>query len=1115
MKKLMCLAVAVLAAGIGFADTLTWTGGGASNNFNDPVNWGGKTPASGDTLSVTAAAGTVLTLVNDLEDGFQVAGLVFGSGGAVELSGNKLALTPSSEGYVWKSSCAVTNACPLELVSGDCKFYTGAARVRMDGVISGAGKLVKVGSKNHLSQITLTQANTYTGSTQIDAGIIEVLNDYALGSDTNQEVYVSLQCGSQSYDGMATLLVSTDNFYYPIRLAEGTSTSGWFGNTWAGSQVNTFRAKVKFWNRIYGGYFTFAAAGGGYEPKATIKDYAPAIGPHYFYGPVDVTGLKLYTGEKVHFYGAVTNRLANLAFPSYSFTAQPVFYNSANEFNGTIIPGSRAYVYAQADNVLNGAVLSPSNNDYSRYYLQGYDQVVDRVSGGAFSSTSTGTRMIDGGSGSATLTMKATADASATAIFINKMSIVYDPQGDFTYACISNRASTMTGTITVKGGTFRTEAGHTFKNVTNLVVTAGTLAIANTTVSAFSGVKAISLGAAACLDLTAAATPFSSSVIDADIAEGGKIALAADETALNLKSVVYANHGVGVGYYTGADGIEGAKKVDWIEGSGKLYVASSTVGVEPAGWQGPEGSEGTSVGTAANWDFAGALERMNDYSLIATFATAGTTATVDRAVNWAGIRFETPNADSFTLLKGNDGANVALGGRGIETALRSEAGVYRIEAPVTIAAPQTWKLGDKTTLDVAGGLMNADVPGVQSITRPMGGKLILRGNEASTYTGNLYLHGLVDAYGDDPFGPGAENGGRVYFYGGDNPAQNKDYITFYGDVTVTKPFTLYGNWQNNPIRFAGSSQTVTFEDEVSWGGRCLMGAACNIVFNGGGMVNNMPIYQTQGGTVGKIIFAGKPYTIDFESSETRFVHIHFNVASNKVNWIKGYYAQHIFFGVDWALYEGNTKVYLQNTASYGTSSLDLCGHSQRADYAAGNSLKCWFTNSAEAATMYMDGRTSITNLTEFRGPFNLSKAGASLYAMGSATTCVTNTSTGFLEVKGGTMVFRAGSSWAGTDVRIDASADANDAVLSLEDGNALARKAELTMTDGATKRAKLELAAGTVQKVRTLTINGQMLYGGTTYGSSQSDAAVKDDVHFSGTGVLYVSHPSGALLLIR
>ena len=51
--------------------------------------------------------------------------------------------------------------------------------------------------------------------------------------------------------------------------------------------------------------------------------------------------------------------------------------------------------------------------------------------------------------------------------------------------------------------------------------------------------------------------------------------------------------------------------------------------------------------------------------------------------------------------------------------------------------------------------------------------------------------------------------------------------------------------------------------------------------------------------------------------------------------------------------------------------------------------------------------------------------------------------------------------------------------------------------------------------VYTLEINGAMMPGGRTYGSSASSAAVKDDVHFSGTGVLRVKYPCGLRVILR
>lgn len=163
----------------------------------------------------------------------------------------------------------------------------------------------------------------------------------------------------------------------------------------------------------------------------------------------------------------------------------------------------------------------------------------------------------------------------------------------------------------------------------------------------------------------------------------------------------------------------------------------------------------------------------------------------------------------------------------------------------------------------------------------------------------------------------------------------------------------------------------------------------------------------------------------------------------------------------------------------------------------------------------MAGRTDATNYGPFTGAFNLSKGGPSRYEMGGADGPVVNGSTGYLEVTGGTLAFSAGSSWARSeDIRVDASASGLDAVLSLGDGAALSRTAVLTMADGASARARLDLADGVSAYVRHLFLNGREAHGGRTYGSSQSPAAVKDDVHFSGAGTLYV-RGTGSVLLIR
>ena len=63
--------------------------------------------------------------------------------------------------------------------------------------------------------------------------------------------------------------------------------------------------------------------------------------------------------------------------------------------------------------------------------------------------------------------------------------------------------------------------------------------------------------------------------------------------------------------------------------------------------------------------------------------------------------------------------------------------------------------------------------------------------------------------------------------------------------------------------------------------------------------------------------------------------------------------------------------------------------------------------------------------------------------------------------------------------------------------------------------AKLNLASGVNEAVRYLLLGTSQKRAGT-YGSSSSAAAVKDDAHFSGAGILTVLHDkSGTLFRVQ
>ena len=99
-----CLGLAItpvagsLFATTASAATLTWTGGGASNNWSDAGNWGGAAPAPGDDL-IFAGVTKLTTNFNDFAAGSVFKSISFASGaGAFTLNGNAIHLGVGASG---------------------------------------------------------------------------------------------------------------------------------------------------------------------------------------------------------------------------------------------------------------------------------------------------------------------------------------------------------------------------------------------------------------------------------------------------------------------------------------------------------------------------------------------------------------------------------------------------------------------------------------------------------------------------------------------------------------------------------------------------------------------------------------------------------------------------------------------------------------------------------------------------------------------------------------------------------------------------------------------------------------------------------------------------------
>ena len=177
-----------------------WSGGGADGNWSTLANWaGGTAPAAGDLLLFPGGV-TNVTTTNDLTPGiviskilvtgagYSLAGnaITLQSGGLSDSGGSAAVFLPitlgAAESLINSSSGTLTLSGGIDQ-NGFQLTLDGNGPTTVNGMISGAGGLVKAGG----GTVVLAVANNYTGTTQINAGTLDMQNAQARGRPTAQQ----------------------------------------------------------------------------------------------------------------------------------------------------------------------------------------------------------------------------------------------------------------------------------------------------------------------------------------------------------------------------------------------------------------------------------------------------------------------------------------------------------------------------------------------------------------------------------------------------------------------------------------------------------------------------------------------------------------------------------------------------------------------------------------------------------------------------------------------------------------------------------------------------------------------------------------------------------------
>ena len=997
------------------------------------------------------------------------------------------------------------------------------------GVISGNIRLIKTGNTTRL---TLTGANTYVGGTRIDGGLLIAGNVSACG-DATKPVEITRSPTTVTTTSWCTLQIDVSGFRNPIVLPQGTTAPGYANNTFSGHSIFVSKDDIQIDSAISGGFFAFLA-------RRSYTD-STAVNRTVFTGPITCTGMKLYANGEIHFQGPIDNSVTDVTATTWTYVPIVHFYSPQNDFHGTKIAFASGHVYAEADNVFRGATLkidSRDGNMYARIFLQGHSVAVDRAISTEradslnYRNGSAAHQSISGGNGTlAVMTMNGTQDVASKLTYLENLSLVWEPTGDFTYAVDSAIASTLTGPIVVKRGTFALGGGHKMQSLTNITVLAG---------------------ATFRLD-SAAGDPLGSGTIHLVMERGAKMAVP-DGYALTVASVTYDGGAVAAGEYS-ANGADDTFRADWVE-SGVIVVpgGGSTVTPSSATWT---GAESTAMRTAGNWLDAEEAPDLASGGLTATFAAANAvrdTATVSDAVRFAGLNLATPFA-RFLFTNDTSAALVRLGSGGMAVTSSEQRG-YVFEVPVRLEDSQTWDAANATVL--LRKPLSAASTKQDTLTLTGGtGRFEFRPDAPSTYKGSVMVKAETDAYGENPFGVSRTD--DFFLTSGFTTSSAGPGEAYVGvltigasrtlrlhNVTSSKQFALNANYTDSAhgqwgassvcqlVSPAGTTNEFSGAGQFHFHARIKTEAGAKMTFSGG-PCGQIPWNGGFGFTLenyGETVFTGKPLWHTESVGTLKILgaadaHLRFSCPSNVappyiesssadigtidldcedalVGKPSGYWFRPQLYNGTEPIDFGHGYWRLNQT---GVQVVDVHGHDQHLGGLLRLADSATFRTDDPATVWFYQGTNDFANGAvvpvggAFDGPLTIGKFGPKELVLKNAYAA-----TGGIVVAEGCLTLASTASWRGaTGIAI------TNGTLRVEAANAFGRLARVEIGEGGT----LDLRNGARVRVTSggAVVNGEVLPGGF-YGSSEcSRPGATVNAAITGDGTLWVVQESTTLFL--
>ena len=816
-----------------------------------------------------------------------------------------------------------------------------------------------------------------------------------------------------------------------------------------------------------------------------------------FNGPVTAgaaipfNGSGWYGPYNVYFYGKVT--ASSIGQTVYQTTAGWL-YAQGNDIGTIYEQNNRVSIYPMSANALTDrTVINMPNTSYGtnpHLNLRNFSQTIDRITTGGLKRSLSGQSASDmtyslrsyGSEASdakpTTLTLNATENNQNHVRVYDKITLVYNPDGDFTQTFATNFAHTTSGDIIVSNGTFRVGGTSSFANVKRIVVADGaTFDLATEAANALAGVTNVVLGADSRFAIAASAeTPFAASAVALELAADSAFELPEGANYL-FKSIKVGETYLDGGSYTGGGELP-------FDGPGVLTVPDVERESVEATWTG--GGEDENVSVAGNWQGV-AVPPLKEGSLIAFFAAGGVLAEVSDALDFKGLRFGGEPAE-FTLAANSPGATLTLRQGGIEVDASRKAA---LALPLMVKSDQTWTVGAASSLELREPVAmstaySVDVVGSGATSGSGAAEQLtsaLKLDAENGFLGDMNISGtLVNVFSSaNAFGPA-----------GDVPVALKNSMLRLNGGTVERPVWLSG--QNNKYGWfhvqAGTNvfTKLLSQDDVYWRPRFSQGsvlvteggvsAHCDVLSYGGGewIIRNKPfVLRNVDSTVSALQLTG---------SET----VRFETGGNVVKRLKLEGGCNVHCGVD-NPFSGHIWLFMSNQKAV----LDLHGHEvlfSRVESFFGGTV----TSETPGVLKFFGQDLIVTNrAVQFTGA-------AGLEMCGSGAIVITNAiaSAGSVGVIGGRLEFAGDGSWVNSiDVNVGGTGR-----LVLAKRKTFSRQAELTVADDGV----LEIPAGIVVNVKTLRIGGKTFAAGT-FGGAESSAENKAyAANFAGAGMVQVGN---------